>query len=216
MDLWWEGYCADGLYSQENIAGIFTQYSDMILYLLMFLVGISVGMNRSVFKKIRQYHIRIFLIPVGIIAGTLGGGAVCCLLLREKLGESLAVVSGLGVVQSLSGVLVTSMVNARLGTIAFLSNLLREILSFVSIPWIAKHLNYYSAIAPAAATSEDTTLPVILKYTSADMALLAVFNGGTMFFSCPRANKVCYDYSAVEFVIFLRSIYVSGIPSLKN
>ncbi len=166
----------------------FTQYSDMILYLLMFLVGISVGMNRSVFKKIRQYHIRIFLIPVGIIAGTLGGGAVCCLLLREKLGESLAVVSGLGW-YSLSGVLVTSMVNARLGTIAFLSNLLREILSFVSIPWIAKHLNYYSAIAPAAATSEDTTLPVILKYTSADMALLAVFNGVLCSFLVPVLTK---------------------------
>lgn len=171
-----------------NIAGIFAQYSDMILYLLMFLVGISVGMNRSVFKKIRQYHIRIFLIPVGIIAGTLGGGAVCCLLLREKLGESLAVVSGLGW-YSLSGVLVTSMVNARLGTIAFLSNLLREILSFVSIPWIAKHLNYYSAIAPAAATSEDTTLPVILKYTSADMVLLAVFNGVLCSFLVPVLTK---------------------------
>ena len=180
--------CGRFLFSAD-VAQFFSKYSDMILYFLMFLVGISVGMNRSVFKKIRQYHIRIFLIPAGIIAGTLVGGAVCCILLGEKPGEGLAVVSGLGW-YSLSGVLVSSMVNARLGTIAFLSNLMREMISFISIPWIAKHLNHYSAIAPAAATSEDTTLPVILKYTSEDLALLAVFNGVLCSFMVPVLTKL--------------------------
>lgn len=176
----------------EALAQLFSQYSDVVLYILMFSVGISVGMNKSVFAKIRQYHIKIFLIPAGIIVGTAAGGFVCSLLLGEPLGNSMAVVSGLGW-YSLSGVLVTSMINAQMGSIAFLSNLLREILSFVTIPWIAKHLNHYSAIAPAAATSEDTTLPMLMKYTSEEVVVLAVFNGVACSVMVPVLTKFLFD-----------------------
>ncbi|HIS46392.1 MAG TPA: lysine exporter LysO family protein [Candidatus Scybalocola faecigallinarum] len=160
----------------EEICTWLASYSDYVLYLLMFLVGISVGLNRAVFKKIREYHIKILLIPAGIVIGTILGGLVCSLLLSEKTEDSLAVVSGLGW-YSLSGVLVTGMINARLGSIAFLSNLIREIMSFMIIPWVARHFNHWAAIAPAAATSEDTTLPVIMKSTSEEVTVMAVFNG---------------------------------------
>lgn len=176
----------------ETLLRLFSQYSDVVLYILMFSVGISVGMNKSVFAKIRQYHIKIFLIPAGIIVGTIAGGFVCSLLLGESIGNSMAVVSGLGW-YSLSGVLVTSMINAQMGSIAFLSNLLREILSFLTIPWIAKHLNHYAAIAPAAATSEDTTLPMLMKYTSEEVVVLAVFNGVACSVMVPVLTKFLFD-----------------------
>lgn len=176
----------------DPIVQYFSRYSDYILYLLMFSVGISVGMNKSVFGKIRQYHVKIFLIPLGIIAGTVAGGFVCCLLLGDRLAESMAVVSGLGW-YSLSGVLVTSMINAQMGSIAFLSSLLREIISFLTIPWVSKHLNAYTTIAPAAATSEDTTLPVIMKYTSEEVAVLAVFNGVLCSVMVPVLTKFLFD-----------------------
>ena len=92
------------------------------------------------------------------------------------LRDCLAVVCGLGW-YSLSGVLLTNLAGATLGTMAFFSNLLREILSFLTIPFIAKHLNHYTAIAPAAATSEDTTLPLLMRCTSEDVAVMAVVNG---------------------------------------
>ena len=47
------------------------------------------------------------------------------------------------------GVTIENLAGAQMGSIAFLSNLMREIFSFFMIPWIAKHLNYYSCIAPA-------------------------------------------------------------------
>lgn len=64
-----------------------------------------------------------------------------------------------------------------MGSIAFLSNLMREIISFFLIPWIATHLNYYSCIAPAGATSEDTTLPMMIRYTNEETVVLSVING---------------------------------------
>lgn len=51
-----------------------SKLSDCILYLLMFSVGISVGMNESVIKKIKKYNLTILLIPIGVIIGSIFGG----------------------------------------------------------------------------------------------------------------------------------------------
>lgn len=164
-----------GVLPEKTIAFL-TGHSEHILYLLMFSVGISVGANKGVFQKLREHHIKILLIPIGVILGSVGGGVLCSLFFGESLKESLMIVSGLGW-YSLSGVLVTELAGAKIGTIAFLSNLLREIFSFLIIPTVVKYLNGYAAIAPAGATSEDTTLPVLMKYTSGEVVMMAVLNG---------------------------------------
>ena len=64
-----------------------SQHTDLVLYLLMFSVGISVGMHRGLFRKIREYHIRIFIIPFGIILGSLVGGLVCAAIFHLPLGQ---------------------------------------------------------------------------------------------------------------------------------
>ncbi len=159
-----------------NVINMFSHISDYALYILMFAVGISVGTNKQVFRKLKEYHVKIIIIPFGIIIGSIFGGIVCSIVLKMPLNESLSIASGLGW-YSLSGVLLTNLGGAQLGTLAFLSNIMRELFSFLSIPFVAKHFNKYTAIAPAAATSEDTTLPMLIKYTSADVAVMAVING---------------------------------------
>ena len=170
---------------------ILVSHTDFILYILMFLVGISVGMHRGIIDKIKEYHIKIFIIPVGIIVGSIAGGLVCAAFLPLSLGESTAIASGLGW-YSLAGVSITNLYGAAIGSAAFLSNLMREIFSFFSIPWISKHLNYYSCIAPAAATSEDTTLPMLIKYTNPETVVLAVFNGAFLSALVPFLISFCY------------------------
>ena len=59
-----------------------TGHTDAVLYLLMFSVGISVGMYRGLAAKIREYHLRIFIIPAGIMFGSIAGGILCALLLH--------------------------------------------------------------------------------------------------------------------------------------
>ncbi|MDD3202828.1 MAG: lysine exporter LysO family protein [Pygmaiobacter massiliensis] len=166
--------------------------SSLILAMLMFLVGISVGLQEGILQKIKEYHIKIFIIPFGIIFGTIVGGIVCSMLTRYTMAESTAVVSGLGW-YSLAGVAVGNLAGVQLGSIAFLSNLMREIFSFFSIPLIAKRLNYYSCIAPAAATSEDTTLPMMIKYTNEETVVLAVLNGMICSAFVPVLISVCYQ-----------------------
>ena len=160
----------------HGAAAFLTVHSDWVLYLLMLSVGISVGLNRSVFGKIPAYHVKILILPIGIILASAAGGALAAVLLRIPAAGGMAVASGLGW-YSLSGVLVGELFTPRLGTIAFLSNLMREILTFCLVPLLAKYCSGYTAIAPAAATSGDTTLVVLMKYTNEEVVVMAVFNG---------------------------------------
>lgn len=161
---------------QNAAVGLITDNKDLILYMLMFLVGISIGLNKGIIGRIREYHIKIFVIPAGIIAGSLLGGIVSGLLTGIPLNESAAIAGGLGW-YSLSGVAIGNLAGAQAGSLAFLSNLLREIFSFFSIPFLSRRFNYYTCIAPAGATSEDTTLPMMIKYTDEETVVLSVFNG---------------------------------------
>lgn len=150
--------------------------SSAILYALMLFVGISVGMSKGIFEKIRRRRFALLAVPAGTIAGTLAGGLLCSALFGMNAAEGAAVASGLGW-YSLSGVLMTDLAGADMGSVTFLANLLREIVSFFCIPWISRHLNFATCIAPAAATSEDTTLAMLVRCTDEETVVLAVVNG---------------------------------------
>lgn len=166
--------------------------SDLILYALMFFVGISIGLNKTILQKIREYHIKVFIIPFGIVVGSVAAGVVCGLFTGVGARNGAAIAGGMGW-YSLAGVMLTEMAGAQMGSVAFLSNLMREMLSFFSIPWISRHLNYYSCIAPAGATSEDTTLSMMVRYTSEEVVVMSVFNGIICSAVVPVLIRLCYS-----------------------
>lgn len=166
--------------------------SELILYALMFFVGISIGLNKTILQKIREYHIKVFIIPFGIVVGSVVAGVVCGLLTGVGARNGAAIAGGMGW-YSLAGVMLTEMAGAQMGSVAFLSNLMREMLSFFSIPWISRHLNYYSCIAPAGATSEDTTLSMMVRYTSEEVVVMSVFNGIICSAVVPVLIRLCYS-----------------------
>lgn len=166
--------------------------SELILYALMFFVGISIGLNKTILQKIREYHIKVFIIPFGIVVGSVAAGVVCGLLTGVDARNGAAIAGGMGW-YSLAGVMLTEMAGAQMGSVAFLSNLMREMLSFFSIPWISRHLNYYSCIAPAGATSEDTTLSMMVRYTSEEVVVMSVFNGIICSAVVPVLIRLCYS-----------------------
>lgn len=185
---------ACGFFELQNpVISMLGQNSDLILYVLMFSVGISIGMHKGIVQKIKEYHIRIFIIPIGIMIGSLLGGVVCSLLFQLPLGHGTAIASGMGW-YSLAGSAIGNIAGAQLGSIAFLSNLMREVFSFLLIPFLAAHLNQYACIAPAGATSEDTTLPVILKYTNEETVVLSVLNGVICSFFVPILISFCLGF----------------------
>ncbi|MDM8162611.1 lysine exporter LysO family protein [Collinsella intestinalis] len=150
--------------------------SEPVLWVLMALVGIGVGMHRGLVASIREHHLKMLVIPAGVVVGSLVGGALAALPLGFTVREGMAAASGLGW-YSLAGVTIENVAGAELGGIAFLANLMRELLSFFCIPWIARHLNGYACIAAGAATSEDTTLPMMIRYTDERCVVYSLING---------------------------------------
>ena len=165
-----------GIYMPLEISAFLDQASSVMLLILLFSVGIDLGLNRQVFVQIRQMGFRILLIPFGVILGSLCGGAIAAVIMQMHLNESLAIASGLGW-YSLSGILMTESGNPIGGTISFLANVFREMITFISIPFLVKYLNSYSAIAPGGATAMDTTLGMISKNTDGKIAVIAFVSG---------------------------------------
>ena len=67
---------------ESSFISAITQNTHIVLYILMFSVGISIGMYDGIVQKIREYHIKIFIIPIGIIIGSLLGGIICSMIVK--------------------------------------------------------------------------------------------------------------------------------------
>lgn len=166
-----------GAVMPESLGAFLDTASSYMLMILLFSVGIDMGINREVFGQIRRTGLRILVIPLGVVLGSLAGGALAASVLGMGVKEGLAITSGLGW-YSLSGILMTEAGNPAGGTISFLSNVFREVLTFLLVPVLAGR-NVYTAIAPAGATAMDTTLPLLSKYTDSKTAILAFVSGVT-------------------------------------
>lgn len=160
----------------ENIANNINIISSAALNLTILSVGIDVGSNKALIKDLKKSGSKILLVPFSIILGSFLGGIITSLIYNLPIRSGLSIASGFGW-YSLSGVMISNLDNAHVGTIAFLTNIFRELIAVMSIPIIASKLNHYTTIAPAGATSMDTTLPLISEVTSPEVTVISFLNG---------------------------------------
>lgn len=155
------------------------------LYALMFLVGISIGSDKKALQALRQQNIRIVLVPLGTILGTLAGCAlVSAFLPHRSVTDCLAVGSGFGY-YSLSSIFITQYKGAELGTIALMSNIMRELITLLAAPFLVRYFGKLAPISVGGATTMDTTLPVITRYSGKEYVVVSIFHGITVDFSVP-------------------------------
>ena len=152
-------------------------YSVYALYILMFLVGISIGADSSAFKVIKQVKLKILLVPLATIAGTfLGMLLIMPFLTNISFTDLQAIGAGYGY-YSLSSIIIAEMRTETLGVIALIANVIREIITLILTPILAKKAGKLAPINSAGATSMDTTLPVITRYVGKEYAIISVFHG---------------------------------------
>ena len=128
-----------------------------LLLVFMFLIGLDLAyspLDRS------WLNWKIFLVPIGCILGSILGAIASYLLLQTISFKDLLMLSqGYGF-YSMSGIVVTELKNAELGSIALLNDLFREIFSIV-LMYVIGWRYPRSAIASAGATAMDVTLPMV-------------------------------------------------------
>lgn len=162
--------------------------SDVSYYALcclMFCVGISIGCDTAVLKSFKEVNPRLMMLPIMTILGTLAGcAAVSILLWHRQLTDCLAIGSGFGY-YSLSSIFITQYRGAELGTIALLANISREILTLLCAPLLAKYFGRLAPISVGGATTMDTTLPIITRYSGESFIIVSIFHGFCVDFSVP-------------------------------
>ncbi len=176
----------------DNILSNLDFISTLALNLLILSVGIDLGYNKEVFYSLKEKGFKILLVPFSIVLGSAIGGIVCSLLYKMPINLGLSISSGFGW-YSLSAVILSKICSAEAGTIAFLSNVFRETISVLIIPVIAKKLNFITSIAPAGATSMDSTLPVIVKATDKETVVIAFINGAILSILVPILVPLFYN-----------------------
>lgn len=159
--------------------------SFVALCALIFCVGISIGSDSEVLSTLRHTSPRLLLLPLCTFGGTLAGClAVSFVLPGMRLTDCFAIGSGFGY-YSLSSIFITQYRGAALGTVALLANIVRELLTLLCSPLLARWFGPLAPISVGGATSMDTTLPIITRYSGKNLATLSVFHGFVMDFSVP-------------------------------
>ena len=154
------------------------------LCILMMMVGMSVGGNPELADSIKSMNPRITLLPLATILGTYAGCIIVNLFLGYGIADVLAVGSGFGY-YSLSSVLISSSRGPHLGTIALISNIIREVFTLLCAPFIARIAGPLAPIVSGGATTADTTLPIISSCCGEKFVLISIFHGFVVDFSVP-------------------------------
>lgn len=164
--------------SQSNI-------SFYALCALMFSVGISIGNDPQTLRNFRSLNPRLVLLPVATILGTLSAAALVSLILPHRsVSECMAIGSGMGY-YSLSSIFITQYKGPELGTLALLSNILREIMTLLCAPLLVRWFGNLAPISAGGATTMDTTLPIITRTAGQQFIIVSIFHGFITDFSVP-------------------------------
>lgn len=164
--------------SQSNI-------SFYALCALMFSVGISIGNDPQTLRNFRSLNPRLVLLPVATILGTLSAAALVSLILPHRsASECMAIGSGMGY-YSLSSIFITQYKGPELGTLALLSNILREIMTLLCAPLLVRWFGNLAPISSGGATTMDTTLPIITRTAGQQFVIVSIFHGFITDFSVP-------------------------------
>ena len=159
----------------------FTVYA---LWLLMLLVGISIGSDRRLGEILRTLRPRVLLLPLATTAGTFAGTALVSLFLTYSVSECMAVGAGFAY-YSLSSIFISQYKGPELGTIALISNIARELFTLLLTPLLARHLGPLIPISCGGASTMDTTLPVITRYCGKEWIFVSIVHAMILDFSVP-------------------------------
>ena len=167
--------------------------SLVVLYALMFQVGIGIGSDSRLKEILRSITPRTILVPCATIIGTiLSTFLISFALVRWSTTEVMAVGCGFGY-YSLSSILVSSLKEAHiglqaaaeLGTITLIANVFRELMTLLLAPFMVRWFSPLGPICAGGATTIDVTLPVITRFSGRDCLFVSILHGVVVDFSVP-------------------------------
>lgn len=151
---------------------------------LLLFVGLGIGLNPEMKKEVRSLSPRMALLPVVTIIGSWLGALLVWTVLHRTLSDCMAINSGFAY-YSLSSIFITEYRGAELGTIALLANIIREMLTLLGAPLMARWFGPLAPISAGGATTMDTTLPILSQTVGQRYVALSIYHGFVVDFTVP-------------------------------
>ena len=151
---------------------------------LLLFVGLGIGLNPEMKKEVRSLSPRMALLPVVTIIGSWLGALLIWTVLHRTLSDCMAINSGFAY-YSLSSIFITEYRGAELGTIALLANIIREMLTLLGAPLMARWFGPLAPISAGGATTMDTTLPILSQTLGQRYIALSIYHGFVVDFTVP-------------------------------
>lgn len=151
---------------------------------LLLFVGLGIGLNPEMKKEVRSLSPRMALLPVVTIIGSWLGALLIWTVLHRTLSDCMAINSGFAY-YSLSSIFITEYRGAELGTIALLANIIREMLTLLGTPLMARWFGPLAPISAGGATTMDTTLPILSQTVGQRYVALSIYHGFVVDFTVP-------------------------------
>ncbi len=152
---------------------------DFLLCAMLVTLGIEMGeKGGEILRDVRIVGLRMMLIPVAMIGGTLVFGIVGGLLSGVSVLDSLTVSAGFGW-YSLGPALIAPY-SAQLSAVSFLCNMVRETVGIILIPVVAKRVGGIECTALPGISAMDLCLPVITRSAGTRVIVYSVVSGMCM------------------------------------
>lgn len=156
--------------------------------LLVFMVLIGLDLAYSPLDR-SWLNWKILLVPIGCIIGSILGAVVCSLMLNNiSLKDLIMLSQGYGF-YSMTGIVVTELRNAHLGSIALINDLFREVFAILLMYMVGWRYPR-SAISSAGATAMDVTLPMVKQACGNEFIPHAMVSGFVLSVLAPIAVSI--------------------------
>ncbi|MEM3832003.1 MAG: lysine exporter LysO family protein [Thermoprotei archaeon] len=151
------------------------------LYGLIFIIGLGIGIDKSLSKKFKELSLETLIAPISSIIGTLTFGFLIGYILGIQPKVALSIVAGFGW-YTFTGPVLFRLLGVEAGILGFLSNLFRELFTMILSPILGKKFGATTIIASGGATSMDTTLPFVIRYSGIENSLPSIISGTLLTF----------------------------------
>lgn len=174
------GFIIGGLISFDK--ALIDSLGEYSLMLLLGFIGVQLRNSGIAMREILLNKAGMAIALIVIITSWIGGAGVC-FLIDIPLSQAMAISSGFGW-YSLSGILISDGIDPVSGGVAFINDLLRELLAILLIPLLIKR-KPHTAVGIAGATAMDFTLPIIQKTGGSEVVPMAIISGFILTLASP-------------------------------
>ena len=159
-------------------------YLTACLVLLLGTVGLTLGLDGSVFMNIKKAGAGIILFPIAAVLGSVIGGVIYAAISPMTLREGIAISCGFGWYTYAPNVILQAGYPVA-SAVSFLHNVLREVAGIIGIPFLAQKIGYVEACAVPGVAAMDVCMPIVERSAREDTVVYSFGIGLLMCLSVP-------------------------------